>query len=97
MLFFLRALRNPNSKENKREHEADAPDNNVGHCQEVILAAENVRCRHDKRLRAIERLNIVCIFDLQVVGPFFQSVLQVAVELAEVWQARSSHPHDKVL
>eukprot|EP00053_Salpingoeca_punica_P008703 m.77750 g.77750 ORF g.77750 m.77750 type:complete len:352 (-) comp14719_c0_seq2:240-1295(-) len=87
--------------EDNKEHadkQTDAGNNNVACAQKRVAAAHpGERCQNNLLL-AGELRDGVLVLDLEAVEAVGQRLaLDLAVELAEVGQGRSAHPHDKVL
>lgn len=84
-------------EEDDAEHDAESADDDVADRQEVVGTAEQVGRGQHEVLAAGKEAHVVSVEDLQRVGPLFQVVRDLTVELAEVGEAGGAHPNNEFL
>lgn len=92
----VRSASHVGDEENDAEHDAEGTNYDVADGEEIVGAAKDVSSREHEVLAAIERAYIVSVVNRQRVITFGQILYDLAVQLAEVRQTCSSHPHDEV-
>ena len=91
------SLSHVRNAENECEKHAKGSNNNVAHCQEVVLPSEGIGSREDEIFLSLEWGDLELVFNMDLIFSCFQILGDSSPKFTEVWKTSCSHPDNEVL